>query len=250
MMQLRANAADLAFLDLAEAVRRAPADTAALNGFIRAAARGGRLEEAENVLVHAGALVHLSVVRAARGDLDGATRAALEAVIANPRNPDAVRQLASMYADRGDAKALEQLLLLANDRAFDKAIPLYVRARLAYVQSDYAGAIELGGQLARLTPADANVFNMLASAHAALAQHDLARAALETSRRLAPTDPGVLVNMGTIELRAGNPAAAAVRFEEALFLAPTSAQALDGLATAMEQQGNTSRAAALRARAR
>jgi Flp pilus assembly protein TadD len=154
-----------------------------------------------------------------------------------------------MYADRGSDEALEQLLVVAEQATRDRSVHLYVRARLAYVRGDFAQAVQAGGELAALTPGDVNVFNLLASAHAALKQYDRAHAALDTSRRLAPTDPGVLVNLGTIALRTGDANAAVGHFSDALFLSPTLRPALEGLADALDRQGRSSRAAEIRSRA-
>ena len=249
LMQLRANAADAAFLDLRDAVRLAPDDPAALNGFARAASRSGRLREAEQALAAAGALVQLSVVQSALGKSDEATESARQAVLATPGRAAALLQLASMYADRGSDEALERLLLVARQATTESAVHLYIRARLAYLRGDFTQVVEAGRQLASLTPADVNVFNLLASAHAALEQYDRARVALETSRRLAPTDPGVRVNLGTVALRSGDAGAAVQHFSDALFLSPVLRPALDGLAEALDRQGSTARAAGIRARA-
>ena len=248
LMQLRANAADLAFLDLRDAVRLAPDDAAALNGFARAASRSGRLREAEEALASAGALVQLSVVQSALGKSDDATESARQAVLATPGSSAALMQLASMYADRGSDEALERLLLVAEQASAETAVHLYIRARLAYLRDDFAQAVAAGQKLAALTPADVNVFNLLASAHAALEQYDLARVALETSRRLAQTDPGVRLNLGTVALRAGDADAAVRHFSDALFLSPTLRPALDGLAEALDRQGHAARAAVIRSR--
>jgi tetratricopeptide (TPR) repeat protein len=247
-MQLRANAVDLAFVDLREAVRRAPADAAALNGLVRAASRSGRLREAEESLTSVGALVQLSVVQSALGKSDEATESARQAVLATPGRAAALMQLASMYADRGSDDALERLLGVAEQARAEREVHLYIRTRLAYVRGDFPQVVEAGRQLAVLTPADVNVVNMLATAHAALEQYDLARVALETSRRLAPTDPGVHVNLGTVALRTDDAGAAIRHFSDALFLAPALRPALDGLAEALDRQGNAARAAAIRSR--
>ncbi len=248
LMQLRANAAELAFLDLSLAVRLSPDDSVALNGLTRAASRAGRLREAEQTLAAVGALVQLSAVQSALGKSDEATESARQAVLANPSRPAALLQLATMYADRGSDEALATLLGVAEQATPERSVHLYIRARLAYLRGDFAQVVEAGRQLAVLTPADVNVLNLLASAHAALEQYDLARVALETSRRLAPTDPGVHVNLGTVALRSGDTDAAVRHFSDALFLAPTLRPALDGLADALERQGNTARAAAIRRR--
>jgi Flp pilus assembly protein TadD len=77
---------------------------------------------------------------------------------------------------------------------------------------------------------------------------DRARQALEASLQITPTDPGVLVNLGTVALRSNDAVLASERFSEALFLSPTLSGALDGLAEAYDRQGNRARAAEVRAR--
>jgi predicted Zn-dependent protease len=104
----------------------------------------------------------------------------------------------------------------------------------------------VGQQLVDAYPS-VNAWNLLGSIRAARGEYDLARRAFDASLARSPGDVLALVNVGVVELRAGNPAAAAERFSDALFVQPTLAPALDGLAQALEQQGNTRRAAAIRA---
>jgi spermidine synthase len=255
LMQLRADAVDLAFDDLRQAVAQDARDTEALNGLGRAAARSGRLEEAEAFLTDVAArsgsappLVELSIVIAARGRVDEATEAARQAVIREPGNTAAIRQLASMYADRGDETALEQLTRIMDRLTQDAAVALYTRTRLAYLRSDFAQAAELGEKLVASDGTNPTALNLLGSIHAALGRHERARQLFEASLRIVPRDPLVLVNLGTIALRSADAAAAQERFSEALFLSPTLMPALDGLAQALEQQGQASRAAAIRGR--
>jgi spermidine synthase len=253
LMQLKAGAVDLAYADLREAVTKAPSDAEALNGLARAAARLGRLEETEKMLSEIGtvpALVELSFLRAVLGRVDEAIGAARDAVVRNPTDRSALVQLASMYADAGDEDALVRLIELVEQARVDHAVLLYCQMRLAYVRGDFEDAIRLGDTLAELDPADVKVHNLLGSAYAALGRYDRARQALEASLRIIPTDPGVLVNLGTVALRSNDPVLAAERFSEALFLSPTHSGALDGLAEAYDKQGNRARAAALRARTR
>jgi Tfp pilus assembly protein PilF len=261
LMQLRADAPALAYDDLREAVVRQPTDPEALRAFARAAASAGRLADAEQLLADlvitdgpggtgrpiAPALVELSVVRAARGQVDEATRAARDAVVADPMNPAALRQLASMYGDAGDDMGLDRLMQVIERAGVDPGVMLYAQMRHAYARGEFARTVERGDQLVARDEGDVNVFNLIASAHAALGQYDRARQALESARSMAPTDPGVLVNLGTVALRAGDASTAADRFSDALFLSPTLPAARAGLADAYDRQGNRDRAAALRA---
>jgi Flp pilus assembly protein TadD len=251
MMQLEAGAVDLAYADLRNAVMGAPSDAEALQGLARAAARSGRLEGTERLLSEIGtvpALVELAFLRAVLGRVDEAIGAARDAVVRNPRDRSALVQLASMYADAGDEDALVQLIELVEQARADRAVLLYCQMRLAYLRGDFQGAVQLGEALAELDPADAKVHNLLGSAYAALGRYDRARQALEASLQITPTDPGVLVNLGTVALRSNDPVLASERFSEALFLSPTLPGALDGLAEAYDKQGNRARAAEVRAR--
>jgi spermidine synthase len=265
LMQLKAGAVDLAYADLREAVMSAPSDPEALNGLARAAARLGRLDETEKMLSEIAygrnpdpfgpggssatvpALVELSFLRAVLGRVDEAIGAARDAVVRNPMDRSALVQLASMYADAGDADALVQLIELVEQARVDRAVLLYCQMRLAYLRDDFEETVELGEALAELDPADAKVHNLLGSAYAALGRYDRARQALEASLQITPTDPGVLVNLGTVALRSNDPILASERFSEALFLSPTHSGALDGLAEAYDRQGNRARAAEVRA---
>ena len=250
LMQLKAGAVDLAYADLREAVMKAPSDAEALNGLARAAARLGRLDETEKMLSEIGtvpALVELSFLRAVLGRVDEAIGAARDAVVRNPTDRSALVQLASMYADAGDEDALVQLIELVEQARVDRAVLLYCQMRLAYLRDDFQEAVQLGEALVELDPADVKVHNLLGSAYAALGRYDRARQALEASLQMTPTDPGVLVNLGTVALRSNDPVLASERFSEALFLSPTHPAALDGLAEAYDRQGNRARAAEVRA---
>ncbi|MSO81905.1 MAG: tetratricopeptide repeat protein [Acidobacteria bacterium] len=255
LMQLQADAPDLAYQDLQRAIAAAPRDVEALHGFARAASGAGRFGEAETLLAgvagmsgSADALVELSIVRAALGRVDEATDTARQAVLVEPGNRAALEQLASMYADRGDEDGLDRLTQIVGRLGAGQSTSLYCQARLAYLRGDFALATERGEQRAALDGTDARVLNLLGSAYAALGRYDRAREALERSLRLTPRDPGVLVNLGTVALRSADPVTAADRFSEALFLSPTLPAALNGLAEALEGQGKRARAVSIRGR--
>ncbi len=264
LMQLRANAADLAYADLREAIMKGLADADTLHGLARSAVQLGRLDETQRLLsaiaytdtwrrpdaantATVPVLIELSIVHAALGHADEATAAARDAVLRDPGNGAALKQLASMYADGENEQALERLIQLVEQAAVDRSVLLYCRTRLAYVRGDFEAATQLGEQLVMLEPSDVNVHNLLGSAYSALGRYDLARKALEASLRIEPANPGVLVNLGTLALRAGDAATAVNRFSEALFLSPTNPAALNGLADALDRQGNQARAAEIRA---
>jgi Flp pilus assembly protein TadD len=253
LMQLGGEAPQLAYDDFRKAVAKAPRDVEALDGLARAAARVGRLGDADaflrEVAAKAGsvpALIELSTVLAARGRIEEAAQAAQQAVSLEPANAAALEQLASVYADQGDEEALERLVRSLDRADPDQALALYCETRLSYLRGDFERAAQFGEKLVALQRADATAFNLLGSVYAALGQNDRARRAFEHSLKVNPRDPAVLVNLGLAELRAADPAAAAKRFAEALVLYPTLAPALTGLADALEQQGYVARAAKIR----
>jgi spermidine synthase len=256
-MELAADAPELAYQDFAEALAVAPDDVEALDGFARAAAAAGRLEDAETYLQarasgsnSVAAFTELSAVLAARGRNADAALAAQHAAVLDPSNPRALDQLISVLADGGNDAALEQLGALLKQTAPESTQTMRCGMRLAYLRGDFAQAAQLADRLATVKTSDgdkARTLNMLGSAYAALGDRERARKAFRASLEIAPRDPAVLVNLGMTELRSADAPAAAERFSEALFLYPTLGPALDGLAQALEQQGQTRRAATIRA---
>jgi len=256
-MELAADAPDLAYQDFAKALAVTPDDIETLDGFARAAAAAGRLQDAETYLRtratasnSVAVFTELSAVLAARGRNADAALAAQHAAVLSPSNPRALEQLISVLADGGNDAALGQLGTLLKQTAPDGALTIRCEMRLAYLRGDFARAAQLAERLTMVKTGDANearTLNMLGSAYAALGDRERARKAFQASLEIAPRDPAVLVNLGMTELRSTKAPAAAERFSEALFLYPTLAPALDGLAQALDQQGQTRRATAIRA---
>ena len=73
-----------------------------------------------------------------------------------------------------------------------------------------------------------------------LKQEESARAAFLTARRLNPRDSAAYLNLGLLELAAGNGPDAASYFTEALLLDPGSAAAMEGLNQARPSTHNRS----------
>jgi spermidine synthase len=256
-MELAADAPDLAYQDFAQALAITPDDIETLDGFARAAAAAGRLDDAERHLRtratasnSVAVFTELSAVLAGRGRNADAALAAQRAAVLDPSNQRALEQLMSVLADGGNDAALEQLGTLLKQSAPDGPLTIRCEMRLAYLRGDFAQAAQLAERLATVNTGEADearTLNMLGSAYAALGDRERARKAFEASLQIAPRDAAVLVNLGMTELRSGNAPAAAERFSEALFLYPTLGPALDGLAQALEQQGQSRRANAVRA---
>jgi spermidine synthase len=255
-MQMKAGAPELAFQDFGEALRVAPEDLEALQGYVGAAAASGQLDAAEKYLRSriaasdtASLNVELSQVLAARGDLDAAAMVAQHGAALDPSNERALDQLVTVLADNRNDAAIEQLVTLLVRTGATRPVTLYAQMRLAHLRGRFAQAAAFGERLTSTeTPEEsaARNSNLLGLAYDGLGDHDRARQAFQASLRTAPRAPAVLMNLGFTELKAGRPEAAQKRFSQALFLSPTLAPALDGLAQALEQQGKTSRASAVR----
>ena len=128
--------------------------------------------------------------------------------------------------------ALEHLTVLLVRTGATRPVTLYAQMRLAQLRGNFQQAAVFGESLAS-TGADkenaARNANLLGIAYDSLGDTDRARQAFEAALKVAPRSPAILMNLGSMELRAGNAVAAEKRFSEALFLYPTLAAARDGL---------------------
>ena len=158
----------------------------------------------------------------------------------------ALEQICTVLADQGDVEGSERAVTALEKSAATRPATLYHRARLEYVQGRFARAADLLERSAAIDRRNAMVFNLLGGAYESLGDSDRARRAFETSLQVNPRDAAVLLNLGTIALRAADPVAAAERFAEALYLSPGLKPALRGLADALDQQGQTERAETIR----
>lgn len=253
VMELQAQAYALAYDDFQQAVTSAPFDVAALDGLVRGAAGARRIDDAVALLIQLAAssrsvpaLLELSKILASRGKVDEAVQAARQAASLEPDNLSPLEQLAVIFADQGNEKALEPVVQALEHEAPDRPSALYAWAWLCFLRGDFARAAEIAERVVSLDGTNARALNLLGGVYAMLGQNDRARRAFETSVRANPRDPAALINLGTLELRLANPAAAAERFAEALVISPTLAPALRGLADALERQGHAARAARTR----
>jgi spermidine synthase len=181
--------------------------------------------------------VELSHVRAAAGDFDGAVAAAAEAQRIDPNDPRPAEQLASVFADMGDAQRLVPLADLLVARYPDRDEGHYYQATALMLRDQPADAATVARRLVAASPSSAKAQNLLGAACASTGQKDCAEAAFTTSIRLDPRDPSSYTNLGLLYLQTGRPEEAADSFGEALALDPSSTAARDGLRQAREAQG-------------
>jgi len=262
-MLLRAEAYDLAFAALKRAVAARPNDEEALEALSRAAAGAGKLEEAgsyvrglldanpANVPLRA-ALARLLM---ARGDPNAAIAAITSADLSNgPNGPNALdgsnhpthssppndpsadpraqRELASIYADLGDADHLAPIVARLEREMPGSPDTHYFAASLAFLQGDLDTALSRAQAVIAARPNDARAHNLIGAALATQGQVDAARAAFAQSIAADPRDTGTYINAGSLELEHGRPDEALHQFAIALAVDITSDAARRGLAAA------------------
>jgi Flp pilus assembly protein TadD len=168
-------------------------------------------------------------VRASAGDFDGAIAAAAEAQQLEPNNPRGAEQLASVFADMGDAVRLAPVADMLASRYPDRADGAYYQATVMLLRDKPAEAATLARRALAANPQSARAQNLLGAACASTGQRECAEAAFAASIRLNPREPSSYVNFGLFYLQTARPENAADSFGEALSLDPASAAARDGL---------------------
>ena len=237
VMMLSAEDYESAYQDFSSALAIDPEDGSALDGLVRSAVAVRRESHAAEWLKSAIAArpqstalrVALSKLYAAGGAFDAAVDLATEAWKINPQELPALEQLASIFADLGDAGRLEQVLEVL--RRTQPAAPrvLYYEASVRFLRGQLPDALPLAQRAVEHLPADAAARNLLGAIHASSGRAAEARTAFEDALRLNPLDAATYANLGVLELESGNRNAAARLFAEALSLDPQSQMALKGL---------------------
>ena len=237
-MMFAANAYEPSFEDYAHALSLDPTDAQTLTGLVPAAVAAHREPEAADLLTKAiaknptkpGPRVALSKLRAGSGDFEEALKVAKEACLIEPSDPTALEQLASLYADTGDAtgldaaaEGLQQLFPECAATRYYRAASHFLHGRFREAQTDVQAAIALDN-------GRATFYNLLGAIHANLDEREKAREAFESALRLDPRDVATYTNLATLELSSGNRTQAADLFAEALSLDPSSMAARQGLA--------------------
>lgn len=239
-MLQRAGAFESAFAEYSAAARLPGADARALDGLVQTAAATGRQTAALAVLESLietdprapAPRVALSRLQALMGDLAGAIDAAALACEIEPPSAEAFEQLASLFADVGDAKQLSEVVTIM-ERAFpESAATAYYSGAAHFLNGDQTKALQYVQLSLQRDSARARTFTLLGAIHASSAREAEAREAFTTSLRLDPRDPATYQNLGALDLSAGRADAAARWFMEALVLDPSSESARQGFADA------------------
>ncbi|MCC7126583.1 MAG: fused MFS/spermidine synthase [Acidobacteria bacterium] len=238
-MLLDADAFTAAYGVFQRLVDASPADTAALDGLVRASVPAGRREDTRAHLARlAGssdgraARLALSKLAAAEGNYEEAARLPLAILQQAPGDPDALNQLASVLADAGDADRLAPVVARLQADQPAKATTRYYAATLAYLHGRPDITIREAEAALTLDAGEARAANLLGAALAGLGQRDRAREAFALALRIDARDPATYANLGTLELESGNRSGAERYFTEALTLDPQNEGARQGLVTA------------------
>jgi spermidine synthase len=239
-MMLDAEAFDSAYRDYATALDLGASDSAAIDGFVHAAAVARKDVDAERRLramiesrpTEPAPRVALAQLLGTRGRFDEAVAIANEATRLAPADASALEQLASLYADRGDAASLRHVADQLRRVFPERAASWYFAASASFLSGDLDGTLALVRRAIQLDPTYADAYNLLGAIHGTAGDIGAAREAFRTSLRLDPRDAVTYINLAQLELAAGQRDVAADLFAEALSLDPTSVAAREGLAGA------------------
>lgn len=236
LAMLKADAMRPAYEDLVKALNGAPDDQLALDGLLRAAAPLDRVADARAVLTrlaeapaHPAARLALSRLLAAQGNINGAMAIPLVLLDKNPRDVDALEQLASILSDVGDSMRLEPIAQRLLAEAPKNSWAHYYAGSLFFMQRRVELALQAARNSVALDPSNGKAHNLMGACLASLGQADAARAAFLASIKADPKEAGTYANLATLELQSGNRDRAARYFAEALTIDPTSQAARDGL---------------------
>ncbi len=147
-----------------------------------------------------------------------------------PTDPAALEQLASIYADRGDAAGLDQVTDTLQRLFPDRPMTPYYAAAANFLHERLPVALDFARQAIARDPRRAAAHNLLGAIHASLGETQKGRDAFRVALGLDPRDSTTYVNLGMLELSSGNRSTAAELFTEALSLDPESPAARQGLA--------------------
>jgi spermidine synthase len=236
-MFAKADVHQLAYDDYAKAVALDPADSTALEGFVRAAKITQRAAEALLSLnAHAtGArpvksakrLVAISKLQAETGAKDEAIATAREAAAISPAI--GLEQQASLFADSSDTVQLDATVARLRKAAPERASTEYYAAAAAFLHGDANEAVARAQKAVAIDPNYAPTYDLIGAAYTRLNQLEPARQAFQKSLAFDAHDSTAYENLGVLELNAGNRSGAAKYFAEALWLVPESAVSREGL---------------------
>jgi Flp pilus assembly protein TadD len=167
--------------------------------------------------------------------MERAASVAADALRIAPSDPRAGEQLASVFADSGNAQQLGPLAEALVARFPDRDKPRYYRANALFLTGRTQEAINEAQSIVGSNPKDVQAQNLLGVACATSGRRDCALAAFNAALNADARDPTTYVNLGVFHLQAGDAAAAVDNFSVALTLDRSSSAAAQGLSEARER---------------
>jgi spermidine synthase len=242
-MDLRAQAFSSAYDAFREAITRNSRNREALSGLSDAAGGCGKLKEARDWLRaiavrepgNAAVRIELSRLLAVTGDGKAATEVAEAALGLAPDDPRAAEQLASVFADEGDADRLASFADAMAMRFPDRIDGQYYRASAMFMHGKNEDAVSTLRRVVAAHPEHARGQGLLGAACAALGLRECAQAAFDAAITANPRDPSAYINAGAFRLRTADAQRAADYFASALAIDPSSTTARTGLIQARAQ---------------
>ena len=149
----------------------------------------------------------------------------------HPDDDVALEQLASIFADVGDADRLGAVVAALSHHA-ERPGTAYYTAAHHFLRGELDPALAAAQRAILLDAHFARAQNLMGAIYATRGDTASARKAFEASLVLDSQDPATYQNLALLELNTGNAASAAGLFGEALSLDPSSDGARQGLARA------------------
>jgi Flp pilus assembly protein TadD len=229
VMLRRTGAYEPALAAARDAIDKAPDNRDALEVLVESASALGRQGEATTWLSElvsrrpdlVAPAIALSKLHAAAGQFEAAVRVTANARQVHPDDASLLEQMASIFADAGDADRLGSLTAELMRHPERPGSQYYVAAH-HFMRGDLDRAQSAARRAVALDPRFARAQNLLGAA----------RQAFQTALDLDSQDPATYQNLGLLELNTGNSDAAARLFSEALSLDPSLESARQGLTRA------------------
>jgi spermidine synthase len=239
-MFAKADVHSMAYDDYVRALTLDSTYLPALDGLVRAATLTRSAPDAlariasltESRPPNADVLVAKSKLLAAAGNSADAIAMVSGARALAPSSPTALEQEASIRADAGDLVQLRTVVDALKRVAPDRPAIPYYEAVSALLDGDAEDAVRFSKQAIAIDAHYAPVYDLIGAAYTKLDRLAEAREAFTKSLTFDAHDSSAYLNLGLVELAAGNRAAAVNYFAEALWLEPDSRVAREGLARA------------------
>ena len=237
-MMAKADVVSIAYDDYLDALRLDATDGAALDGLVQTAVVSHRGADALAWVksltgpeaATAPVLTALSKLFASIGATADALDTAKRASAIVPVSPDALEQLASVFADTGDSTQLDGAVDRLRAAAPGRAATHYYAAVAQLLKGNTSEAVSLAHRAIAANAQYAPVYDLIGAAYTKLERTAEAREAFARSLTFDHHDSTAYTNLGLIALATGNRAEAANYFAEALWLTPESKTAREGLA--------------------